>query len=660
MNGKSNKLYISRQDEDFDQEDYDNSNDNESYEDETVTVVVNKPKSRLSSQQASRQKASYIDEESSEQIDEENSEIEGEGEDEPVFPTASKPSEHLTKKLNVPYKVPSASLSTKIKQPYSPNSKSTVLSNKVQTVKKTATVKKVLTPQRSVVVATPLKKQTSNSVTSTKQTFVTRTSPVKQTSVTRTSPVKQTSVTRTSPENPYYSRIVTAIDEDDEEEPVVSAKTIISRTKTPSMKNISPRKSAISVSVKKSQERIRSIKSKLQEEEAAEKAEEAAMQLMEAAEKKEAAVVELMEAAEEEIEKAQQHKLAADNKEINLSSRDEEFEEVEEVEEVEEQIETKKCCNFTKKSSSINSASSEDRAAGFFDFKGEKNIVESMLKIGFSAERCILIKKADGSLSCPYILSRTSRGHRALVSMDLNGHNIYKRENDMMMERSKTAIDIPYSLRANQLSNAIPDTIGISFFCKDGVCIQHKEQGHDSIKEETLRFFNEENSKEVRIGDEMIAYPVIRVSQVFEDPERVSEIVSNVSFRIYRDSYISGFGDFETAQATLRDLQESMNTLKNLFIETHRVHQVNDEKSSQLYGEFASYKANGSLNSDNTYKYRELVSMMSKAFDSRILLLKAIDNIASKKKLFISQADELFEIAETVTNDSLETYFEDV
>jgi len=165
------------------------------------------------------------------------------------------------------------------------------------------------------------------------------------------------------------------------------------------------------------------------------------------------------------------------------------------------------------------------------------SVLEKLLENGIVVENRMY---SESKLT--HLLVKTLFGDKAIVNMD---DDTYKNSfpsmnNDIVMRKNSVTL-VPQETKVGVLNCLDYNICGAAFICNDNICITEKSTT-DNIVETT---FTEENyvykqgseNKGGKIGNSLVAYPIVKMSSLLEHPretirhiEMVAKEMSNLSF----------------------------------------------------------------------------------------------------------------------------------
>lgn len=158
------------------------------------------------------------------------------------------------------------------------------------------------------------------------------------------------------------------------------------------------------------------------------------------------------------------------------------------------------------------------------------------------------IKYKDGPLVVKYIEAIDHRGNMVLIDLNVDS-NITVRPSDLTTIRGTNSISIPYAVRVGIHAAAGNKIAGTAYKCDDGMCVMLTDPSTLKPVDIHLTFVENPANRVVHIDDSYIAIPVIRMTDILENPTLVNEIVADSTLSIRE----------KTKPLFIKDLQEMDN-----------------------------------------------------------------------------------------------------
>jgi len=209
--------------------------------------------------------------------------------------------------------------------------------------------------------------------------------------------------------------------------------------------------------------------------------------------------------------------------------------------------------------------SSSEEAASKMEFSTPSGIVEDqdILKLlvnkGFQPMNSIMVQTTEGNMA-KYIKTLDTKGNTAYVVIDKEG-NVMKKPGDLTTIESNKAISIPLSAKIDAYNCAGLDICAVALECNDGVCMLMRDDDA-KMKEIMLTKVKNKTNGAIVESDSPIGYPVVRLSEILQNPVLVSQIIDSNTRKI-RAATTSNYVKRLETMVEARD--KSMNNV-NVFV----------------------------------------------------------------------------------------------
>lgn len=163
------------------------------------------------------------------------------------------------------------------------------------------------------------------------------------------------------------------------------------------------------------------------------------------------------------------------------------------------------------------------------------SLEEELVKNGYVPLERIIVNENCGPGKSRYVRAQNKVGQIVFVLVDVDGY-IGIRPQDLTMVESKNASVVPYSIKRGAYECAQVEVSGVAFDCKDAVCIVAREDG-ETPKETNFIYAGRRVDATAVVGDDIISYPVIRLSEIRANPDLVLCNTMAVTARIQRAAW---------------------------------------------------------------------------------------------------------------------------
>jgi hypothetical protein len=186
------------------------------------------------------------------------------------------------------------------------------------------------------------------------------------------------------------------------------------------------------------------------------------------------------------------------------------------------------------------------------DISIEQNLVEK----GFIPIDKILVKDDNNNYSAKYIKVATRNGKLALVELDTEGY-VATSDKDLLVIESNNAISVPYSTKNLSLDTLSNELAGVAFVCDDNVCILTRTE--EVVPKETF-FVSAEKAgkKEGALENSPIPHPVVRYTEILENPECVMKNINTASAELRKRAFELAALQVKESRDSLKELNDEM------------------------------------------------------------------------------------------------------
>ena len=194
---------------------------------------------------------------------------------------------------------------------------------------------------------------------------------------------------------------------------------------------------------------------------------------------------------------------------------------------------------------------------------------------------------SDSGVIARYIKAFDRNGHVVYIEPDVDG-SIMRGEEEAVYEEKTGNIPIPYSYKTGTIKCVETGACGVVFECNGSYCTVRANPADVSMPMENFYCEAEMKSTEVMFDESHVtAYPIVRLSEILENPELVCENIVKVSHRIMEVTYRLAREEMEAGRAALCKLVEVWNhysCVQEKYIE------ANQHSKLELYGFKCEYE----------------------------------------------------------------------
>lgn len=210
-------------------------------------------------------------------------------------------------------------------------------------------------------------------------------------------------------------------------------------------------------------------------------------------------------------------------------------------------------------------------------------MMEKLLRNGYLIE----YRLYEGS-SITHLVAKTRAGDNVILKIDNSQYrNGFPKmpSNDIQLERKSAVVLVPQETKLGILECLNYDICGAAFICNNSICITEKkgERSEQSFTEENFVFRTQPSISGGKIGRNLVAYPILMLSKVLENPLQAedqiaeqSKMISDLAFDRL-DTYQK---DLQNAISLLEKRSKNLETL-NSMVRTDLDKEI--EKLNEMY-----------------------------------------------------------------------------
>jgi hypothetical protein len=269
-----------------------------------------------------------------------------------------------------------------------------------------------------------------------------------------------------------------------------------------------------------------------------------------------------------------------------------------------------------------------------------KTVEEQLLEKGFTTENKVLVRGTNNSVQCQYALASSKSGDMVYVEMDTDAY-VTTNGNYSTYVESYSAQSFPVDLRRTLLNCTQTDVCGVAIERSGEICtIQNSPTRTGPVEVVLHRVETDSLSRSIVEGDSVIAYPVVRCSEILscEDIVELSRKIACAARRLRKASVetIKCRLDYtyECEEKMAESLKCAMKTVYSKILEVH-------ESLCYLEDLRESYWCNPPCSSEGKEKYRLLKYNIVKRNVWLVELLRYANGLSDYQKIFIDAKCEL-------------------
>ena len=187
---------------------------------------------------------------------------------------------------------------------------------------------------------------------------------------------------------------------------------------------------------------------------------------------------------------------------------------------------------------------------GMADQTVEKKITE----LGFMPLVKTITRKPDGSVEARYIKAVDSLGNISYIQLNVDS-NVSVHPSDLTTTESLETNNVPYAIKTGAIAAVGLDVSGVALECANGICTLSQDSPDRPRVESFLTYIEKPKTTVVVEEDSPVAYPIIRLSDVLENPTLVMLLVVKATTKLRWEAY----------QMSVRTLINADNVLKDTY-----------------------------------------------------------------------------------------------
>lgn len=174
-------------------------------------------------------------------------------------------------------------------------------------------------------------------------------------------------------------------------------------------------------------------------------------------------------------------------------------------------------------------------SSNYQELLAKNSKMADLVKNGYHPVSTVIVKNNEGGLEGRYVKALNKMGQHVFVLLDTQGYTAVDPK-DLTMIEAKAASIVPLGVKASGLDNAGAEVSGVAFECNEGVCTLIR--GQDTTPRETSFVYVEKKAEKAAIiQDHVIAYPIVRLSEIIANPDLVMKNVDIATRRIRNAAY---------------------------------------------------------------------------------------------------------------------------
>ena len=273
----------------------------------------------------------------------------------------------------------------------------------------------------------------------------------------------------------------------------------------------------------------------------------------------------------------------------------------------------------------------------------DQDILKLMVSKGFQPFNVVMVQTPQGNMA-KYIKAISSNGNTLYVVIDREG-NVMTQPGDLTTVETNNATSIPLSAKIDAYNCAGLDVCAVALECGDGVCMLMRDD--DAKMKEIMLTKVEKRSDEALVeSDSPIGYPVVRLSEILQNPVLVTKIIDTNTRKIRTatmNNYIERLGN------TIKSSNDAINNV-NMYVQTldSALVKITGELK-QFEKERNQYDILPSKNSAEKQKFNKLTYSIRNHNDLLFNLFKISKNIDRYTQIFNEISNDSSELTNFIT-----------
>ena len=271
--------------------------------------------------------------------------------------------------------------------------------------------------------------------------------------------------------------------------------------------------------------------------------------------------------------------------------------------------------------------------ASFHDYQGmiqDKGVEQMLTESGYLPVDKILTKDENGNLMCQYIKSVDATGRTSFVDLDCEGYvSVDPKDMTMVNSGSNNASVVPYSVKMGTYECASSDVCGVAFECDNEICTL--KRADDSLVPSETVFTQSAtdagHKKHGMLDNHPISYPIVSLSDIKANPERVACSIKDAHDRMRNAS----FGQVSQDTSGLVNATKSLNNEISRFNANQKAISASLTNTiAQLEKIHAQYKRSPPTSDHERAKLRSVHYNLRKRHDMVVDHLKLSESVNSR------------------------------
>ena len=270
----------------------------------------------------------------------------------------------------------------------------------------------------------------------------------------------------------------------------------------------------------------------------------------------------------------------------------------------------------------------------------ENNAIDQMLEEeGYQITAKVLVQ-GDAGNEARYLEVTDKDGHKAFVELDTGGYVAIEPDDFTLVEGALETV-IPYSTKRGALECA-GSSCGVAFVCQNGICTIERI-GVELPHEKTFVYSNKVTERTGQLGDQAVPYPIIRLSELRENPSEVLATIDEVTRRIRNSAYQKCMDDIQQTQEAIEELSDAFkkfskteqNAADRLLRTMKKLEELNEY-----------YSDNPPQNDESLAQHRLILQGLQRRHQMAVDLLYLCSEVTVKREILVEWSRMLNSVTE--------------
>lgn len=186
-------------------------------------------------------------------------------------------------------------------------------------------------------------------------------------------------------------------------------------------------------------------------------------------------------------------------------------------------------------------------------YQGLDNVIRELESHGYRVKEKIIAHRDTASNEAAYCKAVNKMGQTCFIEVDDDKAVMGVNPRDLSAYEMRDASVIPLATKLGTLECAGSDVVGVALVCESSVCMITRKE-HNEPVERTFIFGESRPERMAQIGDNPVAYPIVRLSEIRASPEAVMQIISAATARIRRMAREEVEKQFAQSQLAAKEL----------------------------------------------------------------------------------------------------------